>query len=48
MSNVIYLHSKQDVLKFVEQSRRKEQEEAIISVLMWLTACSLQVDVWKN
>jgi hypothetical protein len=48
MSSIVYLKSDEDVVDFIEKNRSRAQADAVMGVLMWLTACSMQVEVWKN
>jgi hypothetical protein len=48
MKNVVYLKSDQDIVDFIEKNRAQAQIEAVMGVMLWLSAESIMVDVWKN
>lgn len=48
MKKIVYLKSDQDVVDFIEKNRAQAQAEAVVGVLLWLSAESIMVEVWKN
>lgn len=48
MADIVYLKSDKDVADFIEKNRSRTQAEAVIGVILWLSAESIMVEVWKN
>ena len=48
MADIVYLKSDKDVADFIEKNRSRAQAEAVMGVLLWLSAESIMVEVWKN
>jgi|688.fasta_scaffold846705_2 hypothetical protein len=48
MKEIVYLKSDKDVVDFIEKNRAQAQAEAVMGVMLWLSAESIMVEVWKN
>jgi len=48
MKEIVYLKSDKDVVDFIEKNRAQARAEAVMGVMLWLSAESIMVEVWKN
>ncbi len=48
MKEIVYLKSDKDVIDFIDKNISQHQADIVAGVLLWLSAESIMVEVWKN